>query len=51
MTVYRLIMRGTIEEKILKLQETKRDLAESVLTGDNRSITSLSKEELMELLA
>ena len=50
-TVYRLIMRGTIEEKILKLQETKRDLAESVLTGDNRSITSLSKEELMELLA
>jgi len=49
-TVYRLIMRGTIEEKILKLQETKQDLAESVLTGDSRSITSLSREELMELL-
>lgn len=40
---------GTIEEKILKLQETKQDLAESVLSGGS-SIADLSNEELMELL-
>ena len=40
---------GTIEEKILKLQETKQDLAESALSGGS-SIADLSNEELMELL-
>ena len=49
-TVYRMILRSTIEEKILKLQETKQDLAESVLSGGGSSITDLSNEELMELL-
>ncbi|MBO6070439.1 MAG: SWF/SNF helicase family protein [Succinivibrionaceae bacterium] len=35
-TVYRLILKGTIEEKILELQKTKKDLAESILEGNNR---------------
>lgn len=48
--VYKLIAKGTIEEKIIELQEAKKDLAESILSGDNTSITSLSKEELLELL-
>lgn len=48
-TVYRLITKGTIEEKILKLQEEKHDLAESVLSGDSKSLSELTSEELMEL--
>jgi SNF2 family DNA or RNA helicase len=32
-TVYRLVTRGTIEEKILALHERKRDLADDILSG------------------
>jgi len=32
-TVYRLILKGTVEEKILALHEHKRQLAEDILTG------------------
>ena len=49
-TVIKLIAADTIEEKIIQLQETKRDLAEAIITGQNTSLMSLSREELMELL-
>ena len=49
-TVYKMIAKGTIEEKIVKLQETKKDLADSIISGENVGISSLSKEDLMELL-
>ena len=49
-TVYKLIVKGTIEEKIVKMQETKKDLADAILSGENGSITQMSKEEIMELL-
>ena len=49
-TVYKMIVKGTIEEKIKELQESKRDLADSIISGDNTSMSSLSKEELMQLL-
>jgi len=49
-SVYKLIAKGTIEEKIVKMQEDKRDLADAVLSGENGSITQMSKEELLELL-
>ncbi len=49
-TVYKLIAKGTIEEKIEKLQEKKRDLAEQVIGGETGQLGSLSKEELLELL-
>ena len=47
---YRLISRGTIEEKIMKLQETKKDLADNIINGDNVGIGSMSKDDIMELL-
>jgi SNF2 family DNA or RNA helicase len=50
-TVYRLIVKDSIEEKILGLQEAKRDLADSILTGDHSAITSLSTDELLDLLS
>ena len=49
-TVYRLIVKDSIEEKILSLQEAKRDLADSILSGDHNAITSMSADELMALL-
>ncbi len=49
-TVYRIIVKDTIEERILALQEAKRDLAEAVLSGEGASLASLSHEELLALL-
>ena len=49
-TVYRMIVKGTIEEKILAMQEAKRDLAEAILSGEGESLFSLSNEELLGLL-
>ena len=50
-SVYKLIIKDSLEEKILALQESKKDLADAILSGENTSITSLSKEELLELLS
>ncbi|MBR1628048.1 MAG: SWF/SNF helicase family protein, partial [Lachnospiraceae bacterium] len=49
-TVYRLIVKDTIEERILELQKAKKDLADAILAGEQKSLMSLSNEELMELL-
>lgn len=49
-TVYKLIAQDSIEEKIMELQETKRDLADSIISEGNVSITSLSREELIDIL-
>ena len=49
-TVYKLIARHSVEEKILKLQETKRDLAEQVMNGGLGQLGSMSRDELLELL-
>lgn len=49
-TVYKLIAKNTIEEKIQKLQETKKDLAEQIIGGEAASLGSMSREELLELL-
>ena len=49
-TVYKLIAKNTIEEKIENLQQTKKDLADQIIGGDNTQLTGMSKEELLELL-
>lgn len=49
-TVYKLIAKNTIEKKIVKMQESKKDLADAILSGENGSITQMNKEEIMELL-
>ncbi len=50
-TVFRMIAENTIEEKIMKLQETKKNLADKIVSSDNLSLSSLSKDDLMELLS
>ena len=49
-TVYHLISQHTIEEKILRLHKSKRDLADSLLEGTDMG-HALTQEELLELLA
>jgi hypothetical protein len=48
--VYKLIVKGTIEENIIKLQEKKKELADQVLNGETMGGGSFTKEELLELL-
>ena len=49
-TVYRLVTENTVEEKILKLHETKRDLADSLLDGTDSS-GKLSADDLLALIS
>ena len=46
----RLITPGTIEEKIMELQQRKRQLADELVHTDNSMLKQLSKEELMKLM-
>jgi superfamily II DNA or RNA helicase len=48
---YRLIARNTVEEKVLELQQTKRDLADAIITADNSLIHNLTREDLELLLS
>ena len=48
-TVYRLIMRDSIEERILALHRDKRDLASELLDG-TETAARLSEEELLDLI-
>jgi SNF2 family DNA or RNA helicase len=48
-TIYRLIMQGSIEESILALHRDKRDLAADLLDGAEMS-ARLSEEALLELI-
>jgi SNF2 family DNA or RNA helicase len=48
---YRLIARDTVEEKIVALQDRKRDLAESIVRADESMIASLTPEDVELLLS
>jgi len=48
---YRLITRDTVEEKVLELQATKRDLADAIINADNSVIRNITGEDLMMLLS
>lgn len=49
-SVYRLIAKDTIEEKIIHLQEKKKELADQLLNAEEMGSGSFSREELLELL-
>jgi superfamily II DNA or RNA helicase len=48
---YRLVARDTIEEKILQLQQTKRDLADAIIGAENSILRQLTPEDLDLLLS
>ncbi len=50
-TVYKVIAKDTIEERILTLQRMKSDLADQIMNARGASISSLSKDDLIRLLS
>lgn len=49
--VYKLVVAGSIEEKILALQERKADLAASILSDDHAGAAKFTEDDLAALLA
>ena len=49
-TALRLVMRGTVEEKILKLQAQKRGLIEAALDDASPMMSGLTEDDLAEVL-
>ncbi|KAM7385145.1 hypothetical protein PAMP_001241 [Pampus punctatissimus] len=47
--VYRLITRGTLEEKIMGLQKFKMSIANTVISQDNASLQSMGTDQLLNL--
>ena len=50
-TSYKLITRGTVEEKILALQEEKKKMMEAVLDGSGALVPGLEEGELLDLFS
>lgn len=48
-TIYRMVDKNTIEEKIVQLHATKRDMADAMLEGTDQS-ARLSTADLLALL-
>ncbi len=48
--VHRMIMRGTVEEKVAELLARKRALADAVLGRGEAALTELSNDELRDLV-
>lgn len=49
-TVQKIIAKGTIEERILHLQQAKSELADQVIGASGTSLAGLTREDLLELL-
>ena len=49
-TVIRLVAQHTIEEKILRLHETKRELSDAILEGTDRSF-KLSMDDVLDMVS
>lgn len=48
-SVYRILTRATLEERIMSLQRFKLDLANAVVNVDNASLSSMDTGQLLEL--
>ena len=48
---YRLIAKDTVEERVLELQQRKRELADAIITADNSVVRSLTRDDLELLLS
>lgn len=49
--VFKLIMKNSIEEKIIQLQEKKKDLSDAFVEGNDGGISTMSTADLLELLS
>jgi superfamily II DNA or RNA helicase len=48
---YRIVAKDTVEEKILALQQSKRELADAIIAADDSLLRRLSREDLELLLS
>lgn len=49
-SVFKLITKGTIEENIMVLQESKKNLADQIIAEGAVSLSSLTREDLVKML-
>lgn len=49
--VHRLIMRGTLEEKVMSLQRFKVSVANAVINSENASLKTMNTDQLLDLFA
>ncbi|XP_037492536.1 TATA-binding protein-associated factor BTAF1 [Jatropha curcas] len=49
--VHRLIMRGTLEEKVMSLQKFKLSVANAVINAENASLKTMNTDQLLDLFA
>lgn len=49
-SVFKLITKDSVEENIVTLQKSKQKLSSDIITGENISISNLSKDELLSIL-
>ncbi|MNT55616.1 RNA polymerase-associated protein RapA [compost metagenome] len=49
--VIRLVAQGTVEEKMFELQQKKKTLIDEVVKSGGESLTSLTEQEIRELLS
>jgi hypothetical protein len=49
--VYKLVMKDSIEEKIIKLQDQKKELADLFVENNDISISNMSNDDIMELFS
>lgn len=47
--VHRLIMRGTLEEKVMSLQKFKVSVANAVINAENASLNTMNTDQLLDL--
>ncbi|PHT58739.1 TATA-binding protein-associated factor BTAF1 [Capsicum baccatum] len=47
--VHRLIMRGTLEEKVMSLQRFKMSVANAVINAENASLNTMNTDQLLDL--
>ena len=50
-SVYKLIVKDSIEEKIVRMQQEKADLADAILSGENGNVVNMTKDDLLQLLS
>ena len=47
--VYKLLAKDSMEEKIQKIQESKKQLSDQIVQGDTNQLSEMSKEDFMAL--
>ncbi|MCC6093541.1 MAG: DEAD/DEAH box helicase [Eubacterium sp.] len=50
-TVYKMIIRNSMEDRILEMQKRKKDLADQILSGESLASSTITKDDLMQILS